>query len=422
MRRCATKTARPKAKPTSSAGPAASPAEVATAATSEAEAAAPADGEPDWEGDGTVDLAPDDSEWGGDAPARANNLGDDETHRCHRARAQPGIAAVVPAPPGAVAAPVDENDRAALRFLIESLNDDGYLEDSLPALASGLAGDDNDQFDELVHHFQVALGLLQSLEPAGVGARSLGECLTHPAARAGERQARARTRPRCARPRIAICKQPMELLARRDFKRLATLTRSNEERSARCAAADRPARAQAGPPLRRRRAQHRRARRASSRASASARNAKFRVHAQSRSDAAPARARHLRRRAQAAQGRGQPGAVAAAAGGALVHQEHPAALRHHPARVQRDRRAAEELLRARRARDAAAGAARDRRRAGPARVHHQPRDHRQVHGHALRHRRAQVLLRLRARHRNRRQRLQHRGARADQAVRRAPRT
>jgi RNA polymerase sigma-54 factor len=35
-----------------------------------------------------------------------------------------------------------EEDSAALRFLIESLNDDGYLEDSLEELAMGLAGRD----------------------------------------------------------------------------------------------------------------------------------------------------------------------------------------------------------------------------------------------------------------------------------------
>jgi RNA polymerase sigma-54 factor len=62
----------------------------------------------------------------------------------------------------------------ALRFLIESLNDDGYLEDSFQSLAESLAGDDIEQCEELVHRFQVALGLLQSLEPVGVGARDLG--------------------------------------------------------------------------------------------------------------------------------------------------------------------------------------------------------------------------------------------------------
>jgi len=208
-------------------GPASAPAEVAVAATADTEAAAPADGEPDWEGDGTVDLAPDDSEWGGDAPARANNLGDDErTDATELARSQESLQSFLHRQ--ALALRLDENDRAALRFLIESLNDDGYLEDSLPALASGLAGDDNDQFDELVHHFQVALGLLQSLEPAGVGARSLGECLTIQL-RAQVPLSQSEDEAQVRKTAIAVCKQPMELLARRDFKRLATLTRSNEE-------------------------------------------------------------------------------------------------------------------------------------------------------------------------------------------------
>ena len=70
-------------------------------------------------------------------------------------------------------------DSAALRFLIESLNDDGYLEESLQELAIALAGpDDLEQIDELVHRFTVAQRLLQTLEPVGVGARNLAECLT----------------------------------------------------------------------------------------------------------------------------------------------------------------------------------------------------------------------------------------------------
>jgi len=213
-------------------GPAAPLADPGSAASAPADADAPAtadssDGEPDWEGDGSVDLAPDDSEWGSDAPARANNLGDDErTDATELARSQESLQSFLHRQ--ALGLRLDENDRAALRFLIESLNDDGYLEDSLPALASGLAGDDNDQFDELVHHFQVALGLLQSLEPVGVGARSLGECLTiqlralMPADERGDEAQVCKTA-------IAICRQPMELLARRDFKRLATLSRSSED-------------------------------------------------------------------------------------------------------------------------------------------------------------------------------------------------
>ncbi|MDM0115573.1 RNA polymerase factor sigma-54 [Variovorax sp. J22R133] len=186
------------------------------------------DHEPDWEGDGTVDIAPDDSEWGSDAPARANNLGDDSERAdaTELARSQESLQAFLHRQ--ALSLRLGEVDRAALRFLIESLNDDGYLEDSLPALASGLAGDDNDQFDDLVHRFQMALGLLQSLEPAGVGARDLGECLAIQV-RALQGQDDSEAMAEVYRTALGICKQPMTLLARRDFKRLATLTRSNEE-------------------------------------------------------------------------------------------------------------------------------------------------------------------------------------------------
>jgi RNA polymerase sigma-54 factor len=120
---------------------------------------------------------------------------------------------------------LDDTDRAALRFLIESLNDDGYLEDSFQTLAESLAGDDLEQCEELVHRFQVALSLLQSLEPTGVGARDLGECL-----RLQLQVIRADTPERaevraCA---LTICKQPLELLAKRDFKRLALAVNDTE--------------------------------------------------------------------------------------------------------------------------------------------------------------------------------------------------
>ncbi|RZI70843.1 MAG: RNA polymerase factor sigma-54 [Variovorax sp.] len=206
-------------------GPGSSASEAEAAAEAPAESLA--DSEPDWGGDGTVDMVADDSEWGGDAPARANNLGNDErADATELARSQESLQSFLHRQ--ALSLRLNDTDRAALRFLIESLNDDGYLEESLPALASGLAGDDNDQFDDLVHHFQMALGLLQSLEPVGVGARDLGECLAI--------QVKALARPdesdderEVRKVAIAICKLPMELLARRDFKRLATLTRSNED-------------------------------------------------------------------------------------------------------------------------------------------------------------------------------------------------
>jgi len=98
------------------------------------------------------------------------------------------------------------------------LNDDGYLEDSLESLAQGLAGtDDIEQLEELVHRFTVALSLLQSLEPVGIGARDLGECLRI------QLKAILKDEPdhEVAAAGLKICALPLELLAKRDFKRLA---------------------------------------------------------------------------------------------------------------------------------------------------------------------------------------------------------
>ena len=188
------------------------------------------DAGPDWDGDGSLDMAPDDGEWGGEAPARgagadADGLADaSELARTHESL-QDHLHAQ------ALALRLTPEERVALHFLIESLNDDGYLEDSLPALASGLAGDDNDAFDALVHHFQVALGLLQSMEPTGVGARDLGECLalqlrTAPREAGAQEEAATREIRTCA---LALCKQPLDLLARRDVRRLALLARHGED-------------------------------------------------------------------------------------------------------------------------------------------------------------------------------------------------
>jgi len=176
-----------------------------------------------WDGDGSVEFSPDDSEWGGDAPARNNNNDDEKAQATELARNQESLTAFLHRQ--ALSLRLDDTDRAALRFLIESLNDDGYLEDSFQTLAESLAGDDLEQCEELVHRFQVALGLLQSLEPTGVGARDLGECLRlQLQAIPADTEERAAVRA-CA---LLICKQPLELLAKRDVKRLVLAVGASE--------------------------------------------------------------------------------------------------------------------------------------------------------------------------------------------------
>ena len=111
-------------------------------------------------------------------------------------------------------------DAAALNVLIESLNDDGYLGDTLDDIAAQLAEDEPDR-ERLLEHLHCGLKWLQNMEPSGVGARNLSECLT----------LQLRNLPRSEAQMIAImiCKQHLELLARRDMKKLMAATGADEE-------------------------------------------------------------------------------------------------------------------------------------------------------------------------------------------------
>jgi RNA polymerase sigma-54 factor len=111
-------------------------------------------------------------------------------------------------------------DRAAIELLIESLDGDGYLADSLDELVTSLAGDDPEAQEELLEQLQVGLALLQSMDPAGVGARSLGECL----------QLQIKRLPATPITALAqvVCGKYLDLLAKRDWRRLGALTHSDE--------------------------------------------------------------------------------------------------------------------------------------------------------------------------------------------------
>ena len=190
-----------------------------------------------WEGDGTMDMSPDDKEYGGDAGAVGNNLGsangEDDADATELARQQESLQTFLHRQ--AQSLRLAPEDRMALRFLIESLNDDGYLEDSLTELAVGLAGaEDEEQLEELVHHFTVALSHLHNLEPAGVGARNLSECLRLQLdALLRKAATQAETGPE--HPQVAvmevalrICAQPIDLLARRDIKKLVQFCEASD--------------------------------------------------------------------------------------------------------------------------------------------------------------------------------------------------
>jgi RNA polymerase sigma-54 factor len=125
-------------------------------------------------------------------------------------------------------------DAAAVLVLIDSLDDDGYLADPVEEIAarlfaSGLFSDlgplddddgGGDPHEPLVAQLRCALRYLQSMEPTGVGARDLAECLTL--------QLRAQPRSEAQAIAIIVCKGHLPLLARRDLKKLMAATGADE--------------------------------------------------------------------------------------------------------------------------------------------------------------------------------------------------
>ncbi len=69
--------------------------------------------------------------------------------------------------------PLSARDRALVSALVDALNEDGYLEQPLEEVVASFEAEPPIEPEEM----EVALRYLQNLEPAGVGARKLGECL-----------------------------------------------------------------------------------------------------------------------------------------------------------------------------------------------------------------------------------------------------
>jgi len=128
---------------------------------------------------------------------------------------------------------LSDADAAAVLVLIDSLDDDGYLADSLEDIAERLReggmsiaadpaedGDDDEPADPVLTQLRCGLRFLQSMEPTGVGARDLAECLTL--------QLRGLQRGEAQAIAIIVCKSHLPLLARRDLKKLMAVTGADE--------------------------------------------------------------------------------------------------------------------------------------------------------------------------------------------------
>ncbi len=102
---------------------------------------------------------------------------------------------------------ISVRDKGLAIFLIESLDDDGYLSASLEEICTELPEELEFEIDE-VH---AILTLLQSFDPPGVGARNAAECLSLQLRRL-EHSHRELA--------LTIVNHHLELLAVRDYTRL----------------------------------------------------------------------------------------------------------------------------------------------------------------------------------------------------------
>lgn len=107
-------------------------------------------------------------------------------------------------------------DRGLVGFLIESLDDDGYLSISLDELYENLP----DELDIEPEELGIALKHLQHFDPTGVGARSPQECLAL--------QLRAQPEGPVRNLALRVVEECLNLLAARDFPRILKQTGCSE--------------------------------------------------------------------------------------------------------------------------------------------------------------------------------------------------
>jgi RNA polymerase sigma-54 factor len=183
------------------------PATAETAASSEANAAADADGNFDAPTASEEDGGGE-SEWSFDDVARSSKAPEDDDARpqleAHESTLREHLLEQL-------AVTVDNRrDRALVELLIDALDDNGYLEESLDSIHARLPEELEIELDEMM----VALKLLQSFDPAGVGARQASECLALQIRRFEKVPMVTR------RMALTLVENYLELFAQREFNKL----------------------------------------------------------------------------------------------------------------------------------------------------------------------------------------------------------
>ena len=113
---------------------------------------------------------------------------------------------------------LEPRDRNLVAFLIEALDEDGYLTQPLEELVQIVPEELQMEPEEL----QIALKHLQNLDPTGVGARSCSECL----------ELQLHSLPESTPSRttaLALVRSHLELLAARDFAKLKKALQCGDE-------------------------------------------------------------------------------------------------------------------------------------------------------------------------------------------------
>jgi RNA polymerase sigma-54 factor len=113
----------------------------------------------------------------------------------------------------------NRRDRALVEVMINALNDNGYLEESLEEIHQRLPPELEIEMEEL----SIALKLLQSFDPAGIGARHASECLALQIRRFPKVPMVTR------RMALAIVENHLALFAQRDFNKLKKALNCDDE-------------------------------------------------------------------------------------------------------------------------------------------------------------------------------------------------
>lgn len=113
----------------------------------------------------------------------------------------------------------DLRDRALVELVIDAIDNNGYLEEPLEEIHARMPPELGIEMEEL----SIALKLVQSFEPAGVGARSAAECLAMQIRRMPKIPLVTR------RMALAIVEHHLPLFAQRDFNKLKKLLDCDDE-------------------------------------------------------------------------------------------------------------------------------------------------------------------------------------------------